>query len=108
MRGRDLLEKSRRPIEHQNDFKILSCIGNFYSVEPSNQLEDLKMTKFWFGNINKELADKRTKEEELLTLNEWSSAKQRIAEDIAGKYERFMIASDPSKLAVLKSKPEAV
>ena len=58
--------------------------------------------------MNKDLSDKRSKEEAFLMLNEWSTAKQRIAEEISCKYERVMIASDPSKLAVMQEKQSKV
>jgi hypothetical protein len=58
--------------------------------------------------MNKGLSEKRSNEEAYLTVNEWSTAKQRIAEEIASKHERAMIASDPSKLAVMKEKGKKV
>lgn len=54
--------------------------------------------------MNKDLADKRAKEENFITLNEWSTAKQRVAEEIISKNERIRFASDPSRLGILKEK----
>lgn len=45
--------------------------------------------------------EKRTHEEKLLILNEWSTAKSRVDEEISMRIERGFIASDPSKLAVM-------
>ncbi len=51
--------------------------------------------------MNKDLSEKRSKEEAYLTLNEWSTAKQRVNEEVTSKFERAILASDPSKLAVM-------
>lgn len=59
------------------------------------------LTKYWFANANKEMCEKRSKEEAHLFLNEWGTAKQRIEEELVSKQERAYLASDPTRLAVM-------
>eukprot|EP00347_Sterkiella_histriomuscorum_P014074 403362261 len=88
--------------------RVLDSQANFYTVEPSSDKEDLKLTRFWFANMNKELMQKRSDEEKQVILNEWSVAKQRMCEEITSKQERFKYTSDPSKVAVMIDKERKV
>lgn len=66
------------------------------------------MTRFWLSSMNNELKNKRTHEELLVTLNQWSSAKSRLSEEISTKIERSSFASNPSKLAVMSQTNKAL
>ena len=70
-------------------------------AQPNNDEEGLKMTRFWLSNMNNGLKQKRTHEELLVTLNQWSAAKSRLTEEISTKIERSSFASNPCKLAVM-------
>ncbi len=59
--------------------------ANYIATEASTDPVDLMLTKYWFANKNKELSEKRSKEEAYLFINEWSTAKQRIEEEIVSK-----------------------
>ena len=59
------------------------------------------MTRYWFENINTNLKKKRSQEELLVAIKEWSTAKSRINEEIVNKNERNTLASNPARLAVL-------
>ncbi|CDW80815.1 UNKNOWN [Stylonychia lemnae] len=85
------------------DFQNLDSISNFYTVGPSSTEDDLRLTKYWFANANKQLQEKRADEEKQVILKEWSVAKQRIQQEISSKQERMRLISDPTKLAVMKS-----
>lgn len=77
-------------------------------AEPHIDEEGLKMSRFWFSSINNDLKNKRSKEEMLVTLNQWSTAKQRLIEDISTKIERVNLVSNPSKLAVMSQPDKAL
>jgi hypothetical protein len=47
----------------------LDGVSNFLSSKPNLEAEGLKMAKFWFENANKDLKNKRSHEELLVTLN---------------------------------------
>ncbi len=49
--------------------------ANYIATEASSDPVDLMLTKYWFANKNKELSEKRNKEEAYLFINEWSTAK---------------------------------
>lgn len=68
---------------------------------PCNDEEGLRMSRFWFANLNKNLITKRSHEELLVTMNKWSTAKQRHSEEVSTKIERTSFASNPCKLAVM-------
>ena len=70
--------------------------GNLSVKEPLLTIkEDLWLKKIWFAQQNKELSEKRSREEGFIMLNAWSTAKQRVAEEIASKIERWQISSNP-------------
>ena len=50
--------------------------------------------------VNTEVKRKRSKEELLVALKEWSIAKGRIDEELANKYERNNLVSNPNRLAI--------
>jgi hypothetical protein len=61
----------------------------------------MRLEKFWFSGMNREVQDKRMHEEVMKNLNDWTLAKSRIDEELANKYERVVLASDPTKIAVM-------
>ena len=67
--------KSMNSEDFQSIMSKLEGKSNFYAAKPNLDYEGLKMSRFWFEGVNKNLANKRSQEELLVVMKDWSVAK---------------------------------
>lgn len=71
--------------------------SSYLAYNPTGEVFEQELEKFWIDCQNKELADKRRDEEEKAMLKEWACARGRVETDIARKKEHLNEATNFQK-----------
>ena len=66
----------------------------YMNYQPSDDIEEQKLTKKWLSNQNKEIQEKRAEEEFREVMREWAHSKARVDEELTRKHEALHFGSN--------------